>query len=53
MTIEQSYEVAHALDERDHDELLDDLLLHPVFHTDIAEERRAFRLKQVIDRDSE
>ncbi len=53
MTIEEAYEVAHAIDEKDDEELLGelgDLLLQVVFHSNIAEERRAFRLKQVIER---
>src|SRR5512140_511728 len=56
MTIEEAYEVAHAIDERDDDELkaeLGDLLLQVVFHASIAEERRAFRLQDVIERVSE
>lgn len=53
MTIEEAYEVAHAIDEKDDTELageLGDLLLQVVFHTSIAEERGAFRLRQVIER---
>jgi MazG family protein len=56
MTIEEAYEVAHAIDERDDDELLGelgDLLLQVVFHASIAEERGAFRLKQVLERVSD
>jgi MazG family protein len=56
MTIEEAYEVAHAIDENDDDELageLGDLLLQVVFHANIAEERRAFALSQVIDRVAE
>ena len=56
MTIEEAYEVAHAIDERDDDELLGelgDLLLQVVFHANIAEERGAFRLRQVIERVSD
>ena len=56
MTIEEAYEVAHAIDERDDDELLGelgDLLLQVVFHANIAEERGAFRLRQVIERISD
>jgi len=56
MTIEEAYEVAHAIDERDDEELLGelgDLLLQVVFHANIAEERGAFRLKQIIERVSE
>ena len=56
MTIEEAYEVAHAIDERDDDELLGelgDLLLQVVFHANIAEERGAFRLKQIVERVSD
>ena len=56
MTIEEAYEVAHAIDENDDDELmgeLGDLLLQVVFHANIAEERRAFALKQIIERVSD
>lgn len=56
MTIEEAYEVAHAIDEGDDDELmgeLGDLLLQAVFHANIAEERGAFRLKQVLERVSD
>jgi tetrapyrrole methylase family protein/MazG family protein len=56
MTIEEAYEVAHAIDERDDDELLGelgDLLLQVVFHANIAEERKAFALKEIIERVSE
>jgi tetrapyrrole methylase family protein/MazG family protein len=52
MTIEEAYEVAHAIDERNDEELLGelgDLLLQVVFHTNIAEERGAFRLRQVLE----
>jgi MazG family protein len=53
MTIEEAYEVAHAIDEGDDDELrgeLGDLLLQVVFHADIAAEREAFRIHDVIER---
>ncbi len=56
MTIEEAYEVARAIDDRDDDELegeLGDLLLQVVFHADIARERGAFALQQVIERVSE
>ena len=56
MTIEEAYEVAQAIDEKDDGELtaeLGDLLLQVVFHASIAEERGAFRLRDVIDRVSE
>jgi tetrapyrrole methylase family protein/MazG family protein len=56
MTIEEAYEVAHAIDEGDDDELmgeLGDLLLQVVFHANMAEERKAFALKQIIERVSD
>ena len=56
MTIEEAYEVAHAIEENDDDELmgeLGDLLLQVVFHANIAEERKAFALKQIIERVSD
>jgi MazG family protein len=56
MTIEEAYEVAHAIDDRDDGELcaeLGDLLLQVVFHADIATRRGAFDLRQVIARVSE
>jgi MazG family protein len=56
MTIEEAYEVAHAIEEGDDEELageLGDLLLQVVFHANIAEERGAFRLKGVIERVSD
>ncbi len=56
LTIEEAYEVAHAIDEKDDVELaaeLGDLLLQVVFHASIAEERGAFRLREIIERVSE
>jgi MazG family protein len=56
MTIEEAYEVAHAIDEEDDGELmgeLGDLLLQVVFHANIAEERGAFALRQIIERVSD
>ena len=56
LTIEEAYEVAHAIDEQDDAELaaeLGDLLLQVVFHANIAEERGAFQLRAVIERVSE
>jgi len=52
MTIEEAYEVAHAIEERDDAELaaeLGDLLLQVVFHARIAEDRGAFALREVIE----
>ncbi len=51
-TIEEAYEVVHAIDAKDYDELkkeLGDLLLHVVFHSVIAEESGHFALPDVID----
>jgi MazG family protein len=56
MTIEEAYEVAHAIDEKDDAELLGelgDLLLQVVFHASIAEERGAFRLGEIVERVAE
>jgi MazG family protein len=56
MTIEEAYEVAEAIDERDDHELaaeLGDLLLQVVFHADIARERGAFQIEDVIRHVSE
>jgi len=51
-TIEEAYEVAESIDEKNYDELkqeLGDLLLHIIFHTVIAEEGNYFKLEDVID----
>jgi MazG family protein len=56
MTIEEAYEVAHAIDEKNDEELLGelgDLLLQVVFHANIAQERGAFRLREILERVSE
>jgi tetrapyrrole methylase family protein/MazG family protein len=56
MTIEEAYEVAHAIDERDDDELmgeLGDLLLQVVFHGNIAQERGAFGIGAIVERVAE
>ena len=56
MTIEEAYEVAEAIDDRDDRELaseLGDLLLQVVFHADIARERGAFGVEEVIRRVSD
>ncbi len=53
MLIEEAYEVVHAIDDGDDEELmgeLGDLLLQVVFHSDIATEQRRFNVAQVIDR---
>ena len=49
--IEEAYEVVEAIDGRAHDDLrkeLGDLLLHVLFHSNIAEERHEFTLEEVI-----
>ncbi len=51
-TIEEAYEVAESIDERNYEELkkeLGDLLLHIIFHSVIAEEGNHFKLEEVID----
>ncbi|MFO7445433.1 MAG: nucleoside triphosphate pyrophosphohydrolase [Ignavibacteriaceae bacterium] len=51
-TIEEAYEVVEAIDNKDYDELkkeLGDLLLHVVFHAEIAEGENKFTLEEVID----
>jgi tetrapyrrole methylase family protein/MazG family protein len=56
MTIEEAYEVAEAIDAGDDRELaseLGDLLLQVVFHSDIARERGAFGIDEVIRRVSD
>jgi MazG family protein len=50
--IEEAYEVVEAIDHGQTDELrkeLGDILLHVVFHSNIAEERSEFTLADVID----
>ncbi|HEX7356257.1 MAG TPA: nucleoside triphosphate pyrophosphohydrolase [Ignavibacteriaceae bacterium] len=51
-TIEEAYEVVEAIDNKDFVELkkeLGDLLLHVVFHTQIAEEDNQFNIDDVIN----
>ncbi|MBV6512724.1 MAG: Nucleoside triphosphate pyrophosphohydrolase [Ignavibacteriaceae bacterium] len=51
-TLEEAYEVVHAIDEGNYSELkkeLGDLLLHVVFHTIMAEEKKEFTIYDVID----
>jgi len=51
-TIEEAYEVVEAIEKKDYDELkkeLGDLLLHVVFHTEIASEEHDFKIEDVID----
>ncbi len=50
--IEEAYEVLDAIDSKDDEKLkeeLGDLLLQPVFHAQIAKERGAFGINDVID----
>ncbi len=50
--IEEAYEVLDAIDSKDDEKLkeeLGDLLLQPVFHSQIAKERGAFDIGDVID----
>jgi len=50
-TIEEAYEVVEAIEKKDYEELkseLGDLLLHVVFHTIIAGEKRNFTIDDVI-----
>jgi MazG family protein len=50
--IEEAYEVVEAIDTNDMGELrkeLGDLLLHVVFHANIAEEKKEFTLEEVIN----
>ncbi len=50
--IEECYEVIDAIDSKDDNKLkeeLGDLLLQPVFHAQIAKERGAFTIEDVID----
>jgi tetrapyrrole methylase family protein/MazG family protein len=52
MTIEEAYEVAQAIDDGDDRELraeLGDLLLQVVFHAQMAADRSAFTIAEVID----
>lgn len=50
-TIEEAYEVVESIEDNNDEELkkeLGDLLLHVVFHTVIAEERKSFGVEDVI-----
>ncbi len=56
MTIEEAYEVAAAIDEGDDQELageLGDLLLQVVFHAQMAQDRGAFEIGEVVRRVSD
>lgn len=51
-TIEEAYEVVEAIDHNNYEELkneLGDLLLHVVFHTEIASEEHNFNIDDVIN----
>jgi XTP/dITP diphosphohydrolase len=55
-TIEEAYEVIDAIENKNYNELkkeLGDLLLHVVFHTEIASEFASFTIDDVIDSISE
>lgn len=51
-TIEETYELIEAIEEKNYDEMkteLGDLLLHILFHSVIAEEEKQFNINDVID----
>ncbi len=51
-TLEETYEVIEAIDDKNYDELkneLGDLLLHILFHSVIAEDKNLFNINDVID----
>lgn len=51
-TLEETHEVIEAIDEKNYDDLkneLGDLLLHIVFHSVIAEDQNLFTINEVID----
>ncbi|PID56225.1 MAG: nucleoside triphosphate pyrophosphohydrolase [Ignavibacteriae bacterium] len=55
-TLEETYEVLEAIDSKDYDDLkgeLGDLLLHIVFYSVMAEEKKLFSINEVIDGISE
>src|SRR6202165_1009127 len=52
-TLEETYEVLEAIDNRDWDELtgeLGDLLLHVLFYSEMAKEQGTFSIDDVLDR---
>ena len=52
-TVEETYEVLEAIDNRDWDELpaeLGDLLLQVLFYSQMAEEQKTFSIDTVLDR---
>ncbi|MBI3123150.1 MAG: nucleoside triphosphate pyrophosphohydrolase [Ignavibacteriales bacterium] len=51
-TLEETYELIEAIDQKDYQELkaeLGDLLLHIVFHSAIGEDNKTFNTEEVID----
>ena len=51
-TLEETYEVIEAIDDKNYDELkneLGDLLLHIVFHSVMGEEKNLFTIEEVIE----
>ena len=51
-TLEETYEVIEAIDEKNYEDLkneLGDLLLHIVFHSVMGEEKNLFTIEEVID----
>jgi MazG family protein len=51
-TLEETYELLEAIDQKDYNELkseLGDLLLHVVFHSTIGEDNKTFTTEDVID----
>jgi MazG family protein len=55
-TLEETYEVLEAIDNRDWDELsgeLGDLLLQVLFYAEMAEEQKSFSIDDVLDRVSD
>lgn len=51
-TLEETYEVIEAIDEKNYDDLrneLGDLMLHILFHSVIAEDKKLFNINDVID----
>ncbi|MFP4227344.1 MAG: nucleoside triphosphate pyrophosphohydrolase [Salinivenus sp.] len=56
LLIEEAYEVVEAIDERDWDELaeeLGDVFLHVLFHATIAEEHGRFSIREVIEAETD
>lgn len=51
-TLEESYELVEAIDDKNYNEMkceLGDLLLHIVFHSAIAEDEKKFNINDVVD----